>query len=200
MIRPAIIASTQEEFNERYASIAFADIIHLDLMDGVFVPNKSLLFDVRLPKATFHWHIMSSTPYKHIERLPGTIFYVHTEVVDTKTHIDYCKQHALAVCFAVNPDTPLDNLLPYIDHIDKILIMSVVPGQYGAPFVEHATDKIKGIPSTIEVCVDGAMTPDTIQKAAYADCVVSGSYIQKTGEDGYKKLIEKFAAVRTPRT
>jgi len=200
MIRPSIIANTQEEFNERYTNVAFADIIHLDLMDGEFVDNTSLLFDVQLPDKEFHWHLMTNTPYEHIERLPGTVFYVHAEVINVSKHIAYCKKHALPVCFAVNPGTPLDTLLTHADDINKLLIMSVEPGQYGAPFVQRATEKINKVPNTIEVCVDGAMTPDTVKHAAYADCIVSGSYIQKTGEEGYKKLTAKFAAVQILRT
>ena len=196
MIRPAIIANTQEEFNERFSNVAYADVIHLDLMDGEFVPNTSLLFDVALPKKTFHWHLMAKNPYSFIETLPGTVFYVHVETVNVHEHKVYCKKHNLPVCLAVNPGTAL----PDLEGVDKLLIMTVVPGQYGAPFVESATAKIKAIPKHIEVCVDGGMTPATLQHAKYADYIVSGSYLQKNGEKEYEEMSKQYASVQIPRT
>lgn len=199
MIIPAIIAKNQDEFDQRYKKVAFAKVIHLDLMDDVFVNNESLLFPIKLPQNEFHWHLMTTNPYKYIELSNSKIFYVHAETVNLKKHVLYCQEKSLPVCFAINPQTPITYLNEVINNIDRLLIMTVEPGQYGAQLVTKAIRKIKGVPPHIKVCVDGAMNNDTIKLAKYAEHVVSGSYLQKTGKVGYKLLTSLHAASQTLR-
>ena len=199
MIIPAIIAKNQTEFNERYNNVSFAKVIHLDLMDTEFVDNESLLFPIKLPHNEFHWHLMTTNPYKYIESCRGNIFYVHAETVNLEKHVSYCHNKNIPVCFALNPSTPITYLDEVIENIDRLLIMTVEPGQYGAQLVRKAAQKIKDVPPHIKVCVDGAMNNHTIKLAKYAEHVVSGSYLQKTGKAGYKLLTSLHAASQTLR-
>ena len=110
--------------------------------------------------------------------------------------IDYVKKLGIKVGLAINPETSINELYPYIDDVDLILFMSVKPGYGGQPFKEEVIDKIKSFkkmaPSDLVISVDGGINDKTISLCKYAGCdmVVAGSFI--TNSDNYDEKIREL--------
>lgn len=172
-----------------------AEYLHIDVMDGVFVPNISFAFPVmkcidRLSDKILDVHLMIVEPHKYIDEVKkcgGDIMTVHYEAC-THIHrtIQQIKDAGMKAGVALNPGTPVCLLSEIIADLDMVCIMSVNPGYSGQKFIENAVNKVreakelivkKGSKALIQV--DGGINVETgkLVADAGADIVVAGSYV-----------------------
>ena len=198
-IIPAIIAKTQEELDDRLSKVIdFFDLIQLDIMDNKFVPNSSLDFDFKLPKikCRFEAHLMIENPEQWIEdnwRKVDMILVHYESCKDPEGIIKNVKKKGKQIGFVLNPETPIQELSPFLNNIDQVLIMTVKPGFYGSPFIPEMLEKISTLrfmKPELNIEVDGGITDLTIGSVdkAGANMLVSGSYIVKS--PNVKKAID----------
>ena len=167
-----------------------ADFLHVDVMDGKFVKNKAFLFEdykkvAQLSKKKLDVHMMVQD-YSMIEKyltLKPYLLTFHVEIIKDSSLIKYVKERKTKVGLAINPETSIEVLMPYINDIDLVLFMSVTPGKGGQTFK-------KEVPKDLIISIDGGVNKDTINmcKTAGCDMVVSGSYV--TNDEDYEKQIE----------
>ena len=192
MIVPAIIAGTQGELELMLNKVqGKTERVMLDFMDGVFVPSKSLAFDIILPKGMdYEAHLMVHNPLDLIERLTDIVKIVQLQVESLKNigyAVNRAKNLGFDVYLALNPDTSIKTVQSHIDTIDGVLVMTVQPGQYGSRFLPSTLDKVEELRemnADLTIEVDGGMNPDTarLAKKAGANIFASGSYIMKSGD------------------
>lgn len=196
-IIPSIIASSQEELDERARALRGC-FFHLDVMDGAFVPNRSLLFDFSFREKS-EAHLMVKKPCEWIEKNAGKvdIIIIHAESDDAGKAIKMVKAAGKKVGIAFNPGTP--PVKEYTKGIDKIVVMTVHPGAYGARFLPEMLDKIKQLRKMyhgIIIEADGGISPETLKtlRKAGADTFVVGSYLQNDANPAKaKKELEMLA-------
>ncbi len=190
---------------------AGAQYMHLDVMDGLFVPSISLGMPViaSLRKSTdviFDTHLMINEPIRYIDefvKAGSDIITVHVEACeDVKATIKKIKDSGVKAGVVINPATPVEELLPYVDMVDMILLMSVNPGFGGQKYIDSVTEKIKAVRKiidesgkNIELEVDGGVNMSNIDIVleAGADVIVAGSAV--FGGDiteNVKKFLEVF--------
>ena len=180
-----------------------ADFIHVDVMDGKFVDNEKFSVEVvkdiiSISKKSLDVHLMvrDLETIKKYALLKPEYLTFHVEVLNDRGIIDYVKKLGIKVGLAINPETSINELYPYIDDVDLILFMSVKPGYGGQPFKEEVIDKIKSkkkmAPSDLVISVDGGINDKTISLCKYAGCdmVVAGSFI--TNSDNYDEKIREL--------
>lgn len=174
-----------------------ADYIHIDIMDGKFVDNKTWTIS-EITKITknstlpLDVHLMVNNPSKYIEdyaMLNTNDIIFHCEAVkDVNGMIDEIKNYGLKVGIAINPDTNVEEIYQYLDKVDLVLVMSVYPGKSGQSFIEESLDKIRKLKQEIQeknlktlISVDGGINDETgkLCKEAGVDILVSASYIHK---------------------
>lgn len=174
-----------------------ADFIHVDIMDGKFVENKTWTISevkkiVSYSKLPLDVHLMVENPSKYIEDyalLNTSYITFHYEAVkDIDKMINEIKNYGLKVGIAINPETDEKVLYPYLSKIDQILVMSVHPGKSGQSFIENTPNKIENLKQEIInqnaktiISVDGGINDETgklcVDKGV--DMLVSASYIHK---------------------
>ena len=203
-ILPAVIASDQQGLDEMLVKVKdFVDNIMLDLMDGKFVPASSLDFTMKLLQGPrYQFHVMAVDPIDRMMKAPSEVDTVvlHAESLDSITDaIQAAKEKGVKLFIALNPETSVDAVKPYLDELDGVLIMSVHPGQYGAQFLPEQLDKVRNlraVSKTITIEVDGGMNDKSMGQAvaAGANQIASGSYIMKNSdpESAYKSLKALF--------
>ena len=188
-IIPALIARNQKELEERFNKVKnYTSWFHVDVMDGKFVENKSNWFDFKLPKThNYEIHLMVDDPLGWTKEnySKGNLIMANIERLDEPGEfIKFLESKDRKKGFAINPETELDAVNPYLKSIEQVNILCVNPGRYGAPFLSHVIGKIeslrKGFSNDIEA--DGSQNPDTISKtfSAGANVIVAGSYIQNS--------------------
>jgi len=191
IIVPAIIAKTQKDLDDAVLRVKdFAKLIQLDVMDGRFVPNRSIDFDFTLPKiqSRLEAHLMVDNPEEWIEKNGGKVdaLLVHIEsCTDPDQIIKTAKERKKQIGFVLKPETAITRIQEYLDRIDQVLIMTVHPGFYGSTFLPEMLEKIaelRRIKPLLNIEVDGGVTLDTIGLVdkAGANMFVSGSYIMKS--------------------
>lgn len=173
-----------------------ADMIHLDVMDGVFVPNLSFGLPViesirRVSDLVFDAHLMIEDPYAYIDPFcdAGCDFITfHLESKsDVQKTIDKIHARGKKCGLSIKPATPADALIPYLSSIDMVLVMSVEPGFGGQRFMPESLEKIRRIRELAPrmlVSVDGGINAETAQlvKRAGANCLVAGSFFFKAAD------------------
>lgn len=188
---------------------AGAEYIHIDVMDGVFVPTISfgmpIIKSIRpLTDKIFDLHLMIEEPIRYVDEftsLGADIITVHVEACkDTAATLKRIKELGVKAGITLNPDTPLSDVREFLPLADMLLIMSVVPGFGGQKFIEASLDKLReavilrdelGLNYDIEV--DGGVNFDNIRDIheAGANIIVAGSTVFKgNAADNVKKLIE----------
>ncbi len=176
------------------------DYIHIDVMDGKFVPNyqmpiNEILEYEKKSEKKLDIHLMVENPEKYIKQLDNkNIEYItiHYEIKkDLDKLINLIKNKGYKTCISIKPNTSEEEIYPYLNKVDMILIMSVEPGLGGQAFMESTIEKAKNIKKrkpkmTIEM--DGGIKDTNIHKIKkYVDIAVVGSYI--TNQDNYKRAI-----------
>ena len=174
-----------------------ADYIHLDIMDGKFTENKTWTFSevkkiISYSKLPLDVHLMVNNPEKYIEdyaMMNTSYLTFHFEAVkDVEEMINKVKEYGLKVGISICPDTNVEVLFPYLNRIDQVLVMSVVPGKSGQSFIETSPEKISKLKEEIInqgvktiISVDGGRNEQTgfLCKEAGVDMLVSASFIHK---------------------
>ena len=199
-IIPAILVKDREELLRRIALVKdHVNIIHIDVMDNEFVPNKTLglegLHD--LPDANYGFHWMVKSPEKWIEATPGPhLHLVHIETVTSFEAVKSAVQKAGGrLGLALNPDTPLETVLPHMEGVEEVLIMSVHPGFSGQKYISDVESKIRRLRElhpNLNIGIDGGINKETIGRAhaAGANYLAAASAIFANEDIG--KAIEEL--------
>lgn len=198
-IAPSMLSCDFAKMGEETVRIdkAGADLIHLDVMDGHFVPNITIGPDIvgSLRKYTdlpFDVHLMIDYPFDYIEQFSkagADIITFHVEAKsDIQATIDKIKSNGVKAGLVIKPNTPAERVFPYLDQLYMVLVMTVEPGFGGQSFmadmmpkVRQIKDKAKELGVNILVEADGGISAKTIAQAAAAgvDISVSGTGVFK---------------------
>ena len=197
LIVPAIITESQGELDSMLGRLeGKVERVMLDVMDGRFVPNRSLDFDFVLPEGfEYEVHMMAVDPLERLAMMAGKvdIAILHVETLtDIGEAIERVRGLGLQVTLAINPGTGVDVIEPYLDEVDCVLVMTVDPGAYGGKYIPEALEKVRWIRSLkpgIDIEVDGGMNAENSKAAreAGANIVASGSFIMR-GKDVAKAV------------
>lgn len=193
-ISPSILASDYANLQSELDRISTSDMIHIDVMDGHFVPNISIGAPVvaackKVCNVPFDVHLMISNPLDYAEDFANAgadIICFHTECdSDTEQTIDKILSLGKKAALAIKPATPIDEVVKYLDKISMVLVMTVEPGFGGQSFMESTMPKIEAIRKInpdIDIEVDGGINTDTVKIAAKAgaNVFVAGSAVFKS--------------------
>ena len=175
----------------------YADLFHLDIMDGIFVPNISYGFPVveaisKIAEKPLDVHLMIINPENYIERFAkvGTaMLSFHLNATDKPAEaLQQIRENGMKAGLVINPDLPVESLFPYLHLCDYVLLMSVFAGFGGQKFIEDTYERIRILKAEIErqgldisIEVDGGVSPENAQAliAAGAEILVAGSAVFK---------------------
>ena len=188
-IAPSVLAADFTRLGEEINRVSKADYIHLDIMDGHFVPNISfgheLVAALRpLSSVPFDVHLMMDHPLFYIPsvvRAGADLITFHVECADSITEtIDAIHQGGAKAGLVLKPGTPVETLWPWLDRIDMVLVMTVEPGFGGQKFMPAMMDKVRAIKERAPqmlIEVDGGVNDATIPQCVEAgvDICVAGT-------------------------
>lgn len=212
-IAPSILSADFSKMGEEVYSLEVngADLIHCDVMDGVFVNNITfgikMVEDIRKHTALpLDCHLMIVNPEKYVERFAkagADIITVHYEACqdNLKEVLTLIKQAGAKCGAVINPDTPVEKIADVLPLCDMVLVMSVFPGFGGQKFIPEALDKLRQLRQMIDesgkeidLQIDGGVTAENVAeiKVAGANVIVAGSAVFKA--ENRKEMIAKLKA------
>lgn len=197
MISPSLLSANFADLNSEmeWFNQSTADWLHIDIMDGVFVPNISFGFPVlkhvsKISKKPLDVHLMIVQPEKFISEVKDLGAYIMNVHYEACPHlhrvIGQIKEAGMKAGVTLNPATPVSVLEDIIEDVDLVLLMSVNPGFGGQKFIPHTTEKVRKLRQMIDstdskalIEVDGGVNYETgkLLKEAGADVLVAGSYV-----------------------
>ena len=199
-IAPSILSADFSKMGEEVRSLqdSGADLVHCDVMDGVFVNNITfgikMVEDLRkITTLPLDCHLMIVHPEKYVERFAkagADIITVHYEACqdNLKEVLNLIKSTGVKCGAVINPDTPVEKIADVIPLCDMVLVMSVFPGFGGQKFIPEALDKLREVKAIVSACgkdidiqIDGGVTPENVAlvKEAGANVIVAGSAVFK---------------------
>lgn len=170
-----------------------ADYIHVDVMDGKFVTNKTMPFkemkhisDYTDKRLDIHLMVEKASKYIPLyAELNAEYITIHVEIDENiEKDLKLIRSFGIKAGLSVKPDTKVSELIPYLPYIDQVLIMSVEPGAGGQTFIDSSENKIRETRALLNsynidaiISVDGGIRDTTVKMCREADMVVSGSYV-----------------------
>ena len=214
-ISPSILSADFSQLGSEIKKLeeGGADLIHVDVMDGHFVPNLTIGPPVirnlrKFTKLPFDVHLMISPVHEYIENYADAgadIITIHPEATENlKESINLIKKLGKKVGVSLNPKTEIKTLIDEIDNIDLVLVMSVNPGFGGQKFMPEVIDKIKELKKIkdksqyhFDIEVDGGINFSNSKMVleAGADILVSGTTVFKENDGNIKTNIEKLKSM-----
>ncbi|MDB5352703.1 MAG: ribulose-phosphate 3-epimerase [Planctomycetota bacterium] len=215
LVTPSILDCDFSRVGEELDALerAGALAVHLDVMDGHFVPNLSygppVIADWR-PRTDFPFdaHLMMSDPGRYLEAFVKAgcdVITFHIEAVPDPTELlRTIRRSGCRAALALNPPTALEAVLPYLAEVDKILVMSVMPGFGGQSFEANVLDKVRAIRAArpgLVIAIDGGIKPANAAEvvAAGVTQLVVGSYVWREDGNYAASLAELAEAIRRGR-
>lgn len=209
LIVPAILTDDFEKFKKELARISpYFSSVQIDVLDGIFLPNKTFLERQELndinSEAYFELHLMVKNPIAEIARwkennsVTSVVFHIEADV-NPEECIKIIRENNWKVGIALNPETPTEKIMPYVNLVDEILFMTVHPGQQGAPFLPEVLEKIKEFKKThplVTCSADGGINKNTVKlcQDAGIDKLYIGSAITRADdvELAHQELINEL--------
>lgn len=200
IIAPSILAADYARLGEEIAAVPDADWIHVDIMDGHFVPNLSFGYDVtravhRVTDKPLDVHLMIENPEKWVDHYidaGAACVTFHVEATDKHVELaQHIRSKGVRAGFSLRPGTPIEDYLDDLEHFDEVIVMSVEPGFGGQSFMPDQLDKVRTLRRVIDergldiiIEIDGGISATTIEQAAEAgvDAFVAGSAVFGAGE------------------
>jgi ribulose-phosphate 3-epimerase len=216
-IAPSILSAELDRLEDQLKAVerGGADWIHVDVMDGHFVPNLTFGAPIiralaRLTDLPLDVHLMVQEPEQYIADFADAgakVFTFHPEAtIHVQRQLAHVREHGMLSGLALNPGTPLTLLEEVVDDVDLVLIMSVNPGYGGQAYIPASTDKIRRCRALLDARgsraaleVDGGITLDTIGAAwdAGADAFVAGTAVFSTRDPAEAtRALRRCCAVR----
>jgi ribulose-phosphate 3-epimerase len=209
MVAPSVLSAdfANMERDCRAALAAGADLLHLDVMDGHFVPNLTMGPDLcrglrrAMPEVYLDVHLMVTNPAMFVEpfaKAGANHFSFHVEVVEPdgiEQLIGRIRAAGMQAGLVINPPTPVEKILPFVHLPDLVLVMSVNPGFSGQSFIASALDKTRAIRARLRpeqrLQMDGGVTPPNaaIVREAGCDVMVTGSALFSSPRERWGEVI-----------
>jgi len=180
----------------------FTDFVQIDIMDGRFVPSRSVTREklIGLPeKLKWEAHLMVEDPGEYFADLKragaSKVIFHHEATTSPQEVIPRARELEIDIGLAINPETQVSAIVPYMNQVDSILLLTVTPGFYGSKFIPEAMDKVaelRTVKSGIEIGVDGGVKENNIREIASAGvdyiCVGSAVFLQPDPAESYCHL------------